>query len=272
MKKYEYQILRYIHDQFTGEFVNIGVVVFSHSEHFLKARMSSRYSRITSLFPQAKGRFIASMAKNLEYAINNCDFVNTKANNLFDITKAILPVDDSALQFTETKFAIHLDLEIATSHLYAEMVGKYLIVENSVKSLTDDEVWKLKYRDLFDKYQISKRLEEYEIATKNDHFVFDKSWKNEIWHCYQPISFDLQNMDTIKDKVYRWSGKLKEIKNTDLPLHLTFLSSISSEHHSLETFVKDSLQTADGKFKVDVIMDTDAENLVKKIQQEMQSH
>ncbi|MDP5172607.1 MAG: DUF3037 domain-containing protein, partial [Bacteroidia bacterium] len=38
MKKYHYQIIRYVHDHFTGEFVNVGVVVYSKENGFLDCR------------------------------------------------------------------------------------------------------------------------------------------------------------------------------------------------------------------------------------------
>ena len=70
MKTYYYQLLRYIHDQFTGEFVNLGIVVYSPEQQFLKAKVTQRYSRITSLFPEARGRYITTSAKDFENYIN----------------------------------------------------------------------------------------------------------------------------------------------------------------------------------------------------------
>lgn len=79
------------------------------------------------------------------------------------------------------------------------------------------------------------------MNTQNDSFSFDKSWKNEIWHCYQPISFDLQSAESIKDKVYRWSGRLRELNSSSQKIHLTFLATLSNHFEGLNNFITHSL-------------------------------
>lgn len=276
MKKYQYQILRYVHDQFTQEFVNLGVVVYSAEENFLKATFSNKYSRINALFPNANGRFVSQITKRIQVAINKVSVESlnnvNKYNNISAITSSILPIDDSALQFTEPLMAIDFDLERAGQILFSELVEKYILNENSIKTLSDDDVWKKKYKTYFDEYKISEKLKEHKVATQNDVFLFDKSWKNEVWHCYQPLSFDLQTPESIKEKVYRWSGKLKEIQKVNQSLHLTFLSAVSESHFNLKDFVINSLSQEIENLKVEVIMEQDAEKLVQKIKRQMHAH
>ncbi|MBK9481937.1 MAG: DUF3037 domain-containing protein [Bacteroidetes bacterium] len=78
MIKYQYQIIKYVHDQFTGEFVNVGVVIYSPDSHFLKAKVANRYSRINSLFPDANGRFILRLLEisNLKFLVLLSNFLN----------------------------------------------------------------------------------------------------------------------------------------------------------------------------------------------------
>lgn len=275
MKTYQYQILRYVHDHFTGEFVNLGVVVYSPADGFLKANVCQRYSRVTSMFPGANGKFILKLIKNFEILIRKSSKELTQlfkpSEDLASITKSILPPDDSALVLTETRYAIDIDLDAALNDLYNDLVVKYIDF-SSEHSLTDDDVWKKKYKSYFDKYHITDKLVQHEVTTKNDVFSFDKAWKNEIWHCYQPVSFDLQSKDAIRGKVYKWSGALKEMAKIQEKIHITFLTSLSSNFDTLNEFIKESLDQDTSFVEIDVVVDTQADLIARQISKAIQLH
>ncbi|GHB68554.1 DUF3037 domain-containing protein [Persicitalea jodogahamensis] len=275
MKKYQYQLLRYVHDQFTEEFVNVGIVMYAPDAVFLQTRMLHKFSRITSFFPGANGRHLIQSLRRFEQEISRvaseCFELFKPSEDLSQITCKILPPDDSALVLTEVHYGIDLDLKAALSGLYEDLVEKYLD-QNTALSLTNEEVWKQKYKAYFDKYRITEKLVEHNVVTKNDTFIFDKSWKNEIWHCYQPLSFDLQNAEAIKMKAYRWSGKLKEISTTSESIHLTFLTTLPKADKSLKEFIIDALNWDHGDLKIDVILDSDAEKLAQHISYQLQEH
>lgn len=275
MKNYQYQILRYVHDQFTGEFVNLGVVLYSPDSMFLKTIISHKYGRVTGLFPSANGRFLLRILKNFEISINKIEkqlaqlFVPSE--NLNGITKKILPNDDSAIMLSEVKYGIDIDLEIALSDLYKDLVEKY-IESQQEQSLTDDEVWRKKYKTFFDKYSLTNKLISHEVVTNNDSFVFEKSWKNEIWHCYQPISFDLLTTEAIKNKVYKWSGILREMSTVNEKVHITFLTTLAKQREKLNVFVKNSLNQDTDKVKIDIVLEEYAEDFVKNVSVLMEEH
>jgi hypothetical protein len=277
MKSYYYQVLRYVHDQFTGEFVNLGVIVYSTEHGFIQAKVTHRFTRVTSLFPEAKGKFIVDSVKHFENRINHhiapqLNQIFTPSTNLETITSKILRRDDSALQLSEVQKAIDVDLESAINYQFGIMVNKYLPEELADKRLNDDDVWRKKYKDYFDKYHVSNRLISHTVTTENDVFAFDKAWKNEIWHCYEPLSFDLKREETVKEKVYRWVGKINELANSKEEVHLTFLTSIPKKHQSLVNFVKASLESEIKSVHVDLVFESEAEIIAKQIASEMEAH
>lgn len=277
MKSYYYQVLRYVHDQFTGEFVNLGVIVYSPEHDFLKAKVTNRFTRITSLFPEAKGKFIMDSAKYLENRINHKIAPQLKelfhpSTNLEQITSSILKRDDSALQFSDVMKAIDVDLDSAIDYLFESLINKYLPEEGELKRLNDEDVWRKKYKAYFDKYNVSTRLTPHTITTANDIFPFEKAWKNDIWHCYEPLSFDLKRADTVKEKVYRWAGKINELNHSNETVHLTFLTSIPKKHESLLNFVRTSLQIENRVIHVELALESDAERLAKEISHQMDLH
>ena len=42
MKPFEYQIVRYLHDRVTGEFVNVGIILFAPEERLLFSKTIQR--------------------------------------------------------------------------------------------------------------------------------------------------------------------------------------------------------------------------------------
>lgn len=276
MKNYQYQIIRYQHDHFTGEFVNVGVVVYSKENRFLKSKTTSKYQRITHMFPEANGKWIIRVLNafnsRLIRVAKELDELYSPSEQLEVITNEIFIRDNNAIQLSEVKSAIDIDLEAALKDLYNSQVEKYLPLKDNNQSLLDDDVWKLKYKTYFEKYGIDKRLKSHEVQVPKDIISFDKSWKNEIWHCYEPLSFMLKESDSVKDKVYKWAGKLQGLQQSKEPLHLTLMTSISPKHKELMSFINEYLKISSENLTVDIVTDDRAENLARDIKKKMELH
>jgi hypothetical protein len=276
MKKYQYQLIRYVHDHFTGEYVNVGVVVYSKDERFLVSRTTSRVQRIKHMFPEASGRWIIRVLSNFNNEINR---VSEELNELFtpsdsleQITSSILIQDNGAIQLTATMLAIDIDLKAATHDLYTSQVEKYIQTKVDKNTLLDEDVWRTKYKTYFEKYGIDKRLKTHDVKVPKDVISFQKSWKNKIWHCYEPLSFVLQEKDSIKDKVYKWAGRLQGLQHANETLHLTLMTSISPQHKDLKAFIFEYLKLDTDRLKVDIITDDKAETLAKEVHRKMELH
>lgn len=276
MRKYQYQIIRYQHDHFTGEFVNVGVVVYAKEDRFLRSKTTNKYQRITHMFPEANGQWVLRVLQNFNAGIQQ---IATDLDKLFGpseqlelITHQVLSRDNNAIQLSEVKWSIDVDLEAALEDLYHSQVEKYLQVKENSQSLLDDDVWRLKYKTYFEKYGIDKRLRVHEVQVPKDVFSFQKSWKNEIWHCYEPLSFNLKERESVKDKVYKWAGRLQGLQHANDPLHLTLMTSISPKHKELMSFVNEYLKIASETLTVDIVTDDQAEKLAAEVKQKMDKH
>ena len=275
MKSYQYQIIRYVHDHFTGEYVNVGVVVYSHENRFLACKITNRYQRITSMFPEANGKWIMKVLRDFEAKLNQ---ISARLSELFQpsgqiehITAGIIPKDDTAIRFSETYTGLDIDFDAALEDLFNSLIDKH-IEDPKKDTLLDDDVWKMKYKKYFEQYNVISNLNVHEVRTGNDLFTFDKAWKNEIWHCYEPLSFIVKKKGTVKEKVYRWAGKIQGLQNADEPLHLTLMTSFSSNHKGMITFVKDYLLKEHSNIQIEIVTDDQAESLAKSISEKMNAH
>lgn len=276
MKTYQYQIIKYVHDHFTGEFVNIGVVVYDPETKYLGCKVTKKYKRISNFFPSSDGKRVLQLLQYFEKSIQlkakELIGLFSPSISLTDITSSIILKDNSAIQYSIVKTAIDVNLDAALNDLYNDIVGKYDHDKDVQKSLSDDDVWRIKYKKYFDDAGISSKLKSHIIKTKNDDFKFEKAWKNEIWHCYEPLSFELQNKDAIKDKVYKWAGKLQGMQQTQEKLSITLLSALNPEFSDMKKFINEYLDVNNENIDVDIVFDDQAQKVVSKIVLEMEEH
>lgn len=276
MIKYQYQIVRYIHDRVTSEFVNVGVVIFQEDRKFIKSKFISKYSRISQFFSNFNGHHLIATLKQFEREIERISSTSSELffeyKNITDITNSILPKDDSALECSEIFYSLDLNLDVALKDLFNRLVIKY-ITENDKEVIDDKHVWKNLYKNYFDKFEITKNLKSHSVVTNNDILEFDKSWKNGVWHCYQPISFDLKKVDSIKNKVYKWSGILSELENSNEELKIYFLTANSKKYKAINKFIIDTFtKRKNDKINVTLINENEAEKFAKSVSKKIREH
>ena len=204
MKRFQYQIVRYIPDRVTSEFVNVGVVVYQPETQFLKGRFINKFSRVTQFFNEINGQFLLRSLRQFEHEINviakQLGDLFTSYKSLEEITSTILPKDDSSLICSELFSGIDINPKAAFEDLYYRLVDIYN-EEEGIEIHDDKFVWKKVYKQYFDKYGITGKLKPFAIKTSHDTIEFDKAWKNGAWNCYQTLSFDLKRSESIKNKV-----------------------------------------------------------------------
>lgn len=279
MTKFQYQIIRYRHDVSTGEFVNVGLVFFVPSEKFIKVIISHKYKRISDFFNGVSGTAIIRALKNIENKIrvftekynSSLDFKNY--NNLKVLTEELFPKDDGSIQFSDLYSGLApAQAEFLYQELFDNLVYKYVHI-HSLSSRSDEDARKIIYKDYFDKLYISPKLHRKEVKTTNDIFEFD-GWKNGRWNYYKPISFDLIEKESIKDKVYKWAGINSELFTAQEPFNLYFLS-LSPRMHSdngLRTFIKKKLEINNSIHTVKVIYEEELENFTNQVSEEIKNY
>jgi hypothetical protein len=280
MKRYQYQILRYTPDSISGEFVNVGLVLFQPEENFLKGQVVDSISRLSSFFPETDGR---GLGKTLRFIEDEIECIATKLDselhlddysNIENITCSILPKDDSSLQFTKIKEGLGIELEPVFEDLFERLVTKHLRKNDKDEVTTDDEVWRKVYKNYFDKNGITKYLKPHTVKTENDQLDFNFAWKNGAWNCFQTVSFNLKKEDAIKRKVYRWDGMLRELSTTKEKLDLYLLSFLPKHYsNSVEEFIKSKLDVRKvGQTKIRLVMEDEIDAFVDQVKRDISSN
>jgi hypothetical protein len=240
---YTYTVLRYIHDVLSGEFVNIGVVLYSPNAKFLDAKFSLHYGRLSRMFSDVNGehfrnnvRFIQGrLEEEGDRLLHQLELERTAAN-VRELSARVLPIDDSSLQFSPEGYGVTESPQKTLEQLYVRFVEKYQEkVERQSRS--DSDVWKIFKKSLQEKSVVS-HLKAHKIVGKDYEYEFKYCWKNELWHAQQPISFDLLDADDIVEKANSWVGRITSLSDSEEKFKLNVLLGNPQDTKYKTAFVK----------------------------------
>ncbi len=223
MKKqyqYTFSILRYFHDVIGGEFVNVGLAIYSPELNFFDIQCTKRYTRMSKFFTHVNGEHFKLLMNHIEFSADKIKFnlenelpFQEKPKHITELLHKLIPPDDSSLQFSSPGGGISSGLEKTLGELYFRYIEKYY--ENKVLLTRDDEeVWKVFRKPLLEK-KVVQHLKPHKIIAKNFEYEFKHAWKNGAWRTLEAVSFDLDNPNSITDKANKWLGRSISLAETD---------------------------------------------------------
>lgn len=275
-RNYEFSVLRYVHDTLTGEFVNVGVVVYCKKEKWISAQCRNTYARVSAVFPNLNSSHFRKMMKFVQSEFHNAnerlhtELQFTEIKSLQTLLHKVLPKDDSSLQWSTVSAGISLDLDSELSILFDRYVSHY-----DAKAMrdrrTEQDIWK-DFKKTLEAFSLAEEFQPKRISVKDDEIEFQHSWKNGIWHCIEPISFDLSDGDYFKDKAHKWLGQLSSIQDSSDAFKVYLLVSPPTEE-ALQPAFKKALSILN-KIPVEseIYLERDAPKLAEEIQRKMEIH
>jgi hypothetical protein len=181
----------------------------------------------------------------------------------------VLPPDDSAFQFSPAGVGVSADLNETLRELFSRFVDKYSSPELIRRD--EEEVWRV-YREPLEKRHVTHYLRPKKIIAPNYEYQFQHSWKNEVHHLYEPVSFDLVESNSILDKANRWVGRATSLadSNEKFRLHLLLGEPQGSSLKSTFTKARNILHKMPGN--PEQIMESEAEGFAEDLAREIRTH
>ena len=133
MNAIQYQVLRYLPDRVTGEFVNLGVVAYDPAGRSLSAEFINCADRIIAFFPGDDGNYLLELIKQInQHLVELEDTWQTSSNmdraiSIKSFTGTVLPKDDSSLIFSEVNGTLGLTSRDVAKDLFERIVRRYII-------------------------------------------------------------------------------------------------------------------------------------------------
>jgi len=266
LKPYEFVTLRYIPDVVTGEFLNVGVVLYAKDGSFAGSRFQTRYSRLNQFNPRAAGRNLMRTLREMKTHISvlskQLDGHESLAEyrGVSELARLTLATDDSSLQWSNESSGLCTDYDKELDSLFSRLVS-YADDDRANERRTSDDVWKDFKRDLEARNWL-RYFQSKQISSIDDSIEFQHSIKNGRWHCVQPLSFDVSTDAYIKEKAHKWLGRIASVSESNDEFCLYFLLAEPSDPALRKAYAdaKSILQKA--PVDVEIFGETDSEQLL----------
>lgn len=224
---YTYTVLRYVHDIATGEFLNVGVALLAPERHYVNALCRTTYGRLKEVFPTLDGESFRSAMRHVTHEFERLQKeladelpLRPTSAGIMGFAHAVLGADDSSLQWSPMGSGLTADPGLTLEQLYERFVMAHEPHSPSHRR-QDEDVWK-RFSVELQQRQVLRHFVKKTIAVDDDQVEFKHAWKNGVWHCLAPVSFDLASADSIREKAHKWLGQLTSVAKSreDFKLYL----------------------------------------------------
>jgi hypothetical protein len=275
---FSYVVLRYMHDVFTREFVNVGVLLHAPGAGFLGFEKLPSLDRVRGLFPGLQSESLRDL---LGFLASRTEEIHNKTSELFDrdplsadaIAKSLLPIDDSALQWSAPGGGVTDEPQQTLRELFERLVTRHLKAHAPTRR-DDADVWRPFERELRQR-NVLHRLQEKVLAVGELRHRFERAWQPIGGHLrlFQPLSFDLLEPSDIVEKAVRWGALIHHLRAADPEFFIYFLLGRPSEGtHYFKAFqqARKTLNEDDGDRK-ELVPEEDAPRFAAEVEEEIKA-
>ncbi len=218
---YQTAILRYVHDVVSGEYMNIGVIVYSQEAAFFEAKIHHNYGRLSQAFlgfdTSRYKHFVTQLEREFGKITSLLSGHTEKLNfeelplSASKLIRRVIPPDETSFQVHEAGGGLSSNLSAALTSAYDRYVMANVDTKNRSRK-KDEDVWK-SFTDIFKDETVLRKFESKSISTPEIDIEFKHCWQNGKLHAYQPLTLDFVETNSIEDKICKWYGKLSAIAN-----------------------------------------------------------
>lgn len=229
MKPYQFAVLRYVHNASSGEFVNVGVVLWCAPSALFAFELNERYGRLSSFFKGAfDGVAYRAMLRRLKTKLGRLagqhdgqpglEHVNDK--DLDELLDWVLPEDDSCFQWSAVMGGIAADPRARLRQLFAELVERHE-APGPRQRRDETEIWTEVERALRERGLLGRVETQVEIGVADYSYKFKLGWMNGVRQVLEPISLDFLGRGDVLEKANTWCGRLLNLSKSEEQFQFT---------------------------------------------------
>jgi hypothetical protein len=273
---YSFSVLRYVHDPVSQEFINIGIAVYSREAGFLRAICTTHYARITRMFAKIDGNRFRQLTGYVQERINALgeglpsELPFEPGRAIEHLLTRVLPADDSSVQFSDAGVGLSHNLENTARDLFDRYVERYSLNRDSNRR-DDEDIWRT-FREPLERRHVSMYLAPKRIVAPNYDYEFQRAWKNQIWHLYEPVSFDMVDGGSIVEKANRWLGRATSLNDSSESFEIHFLLGEPQDSRLQYNFIKAQNILNKMPGKKEFIRESEADEFADEFEREVRSH
>lgn len=217
--KGQYTIVKYVPDLLKNEPINIGLIIHSSNENYIKSEFAiDKVKTINRYNKEIDIRIVKAIIDDLKKNFNSSNWIirNRDSRDFqdFNLLEKLYINHSNQVQFSNPKGFITVDLEDEFKRIFEEMVYKEILTESNQHTL--EKSMKKKLKDEFQKRDLIKSkivIENHcEIGKFGETVKFDFKYKNGKPNMIQNLSFDKKSKDNM-DYAKLWSKNFEDIKS-----------------------------------------------------------
>ncbi len=267
---YTYTLLRYVHDVASGEFANVGVVLLAPDARYAGAVCRGTHGRVSRFFPDMEKEGFKSLMGYIERRVDELGerlrgelpLEQTPAD-AGALARSVLPHDDSSLQWSPVGGGLCEDPSAKLEELYRRYVTRY-DDKTANKGRDDGEVW-MRFKRSLDVKHVTARLQAKKISGADDEVEFTHAYQNSQWHCFEPLSLDLAQADSIKQKAHRWLGQMMGVQDAPEKFRVYFLVGAPRDERLLDSYESALRLLRKSPIDIEIVSETHADAFAERM-------
>ena len=136
--------------------------------------------------------------------------------------------------------------------------------KHSRESRQDEDVWK-SFKRTLEARHVLHFFQPKTIEAPSDEVSFKHAYKNEKWHCLEPLSFDQTTPEGIKEKARKWLGQMVSVQDAPEPFKLYLLVGAPSDPELRPVFEKSLALLSKIPGQREIIQEEDADRLSERL-------
>jgi hypothetical protein len=218
MRPYQFVILRYINNIVSGEFVNIGLLMWLPDERRMSYYVNSNSSRMSHFFypfdvtgyKQMVHRIVTRFSRG-QSDVDQLHLFKKTPESLSELQNRIIKEDSSCFQWSSVKSGMVESPEKRFKQLVGELIARH--EHKDVYERRKDSRILRNIEDSLEQYGLIPQLRKTRnFSSAHISFEFKLSWQNRVPQVLQPISFDYENGGDIINKALIWNGRLQALR------------------------------------------------------------
>ena len=244
---YSFCFLRYFHDPLSGEFANVGVLLWAPESKELLFLGSEKFSRLSHFFADFRSEDYRKMIKRIQTRFDEFsqEIKESSLALLFhkipesarDFGEKVIPLDSAALQWSHSSGGLSESPADEIEALFKEHIERHYL-QSAEQRRDEASVFRASYKFAFSQPEVRTYIKTKKIEAPLAGREFEQAWLNGLWNVYETLSFDLQNPDGIRSKAKRWRSESELLAQSEEKHRLHFL--LGSPHGRHEKAYSDA--------------------------------
>jgi hypothetical protein len=174
------------------------------------------------------------------------------------------------MQFSQAGVGLSHDLEKTVADLFERYVNRYSTTSDPIRR--DEDVWRSTFKEPLERRHITAYLAPKRIVAPNYEYEFERAWKNNVWHVYQPVSFDMVERSSIVEKANKWVGRAASLIDSTDKFKIHLLLGAPGDRQLQDTFIKAQNILKKMPGKAELIQEDEAEAFAEEFEKEIRQH